>query len=685
MATPSGGRPRRAPSTPPPSFVAAGSGGDGSGDGSGSGGSGGGGGGGDSDSPGGNGSSPGGDGDRPRTQSSGSDEVRAAPQLQDEARKEHRRKKRDSRAFALWRRLYRRRWLRQYVENGTLVREGSTRVIGTDELFMDLIVVSCTSAVGQVLRKAPNPGYRDVEKFALLFASVWGIWRDAGWLWNMFSSCGDLTEKLVVYLAMAALCGVGVSAPLAFTSDEAARGVGFSAFASSVFLGLSFVLYGWHEPILNHRSNLWNYATGYGLCIILTAIPYLLAGAVGSPNVRRALFWVAIGTVQSRLVWYPVLFRQVHKLYHRDPALPSVNVESLAEKAQLLTLIVLGESMLVLLLEGAAVLSDGADLGRIMIILALGTLITYSYHSVYFDLDKPVLPQGHHALRYKVWTGMAWILGHLLYHMSLVLAAASLGWVVRGAALRTADGEADPFLRAERIIFSCSWAAVYCLSAGLSALHDGGPRAVTKLPRLVTRVVLATTLAVVLPLKRDRLSALDVLIITTCISRLIVIVEVVLNETDRLRWWVKVPAELKKKAEDAQRGSDASGEEGVGHAGNTAAGTESGSSSSDGSSDEEEDVEKGKPRRGRCSGEDGCWSWRRRVTPPLGSVSVRAEADPPGVGSSGVSADSLDAPARSRARVSRGRHSFDRREERRRQRQYEKADQAGGFSLSFVG
>lgn len=59
--------------------------------------------------------------------------------MQDEARKEHRRKKRESRAFALWRRLYRRRWLRQYVENGTLVREGSTRVIGTDELFMDLI------------------------------------------------------------------------------------------------------------------------------------------------------------------------------------------------------------------------------------------------------------------------------------------------------------------------------------------------------------------------------------------------------------------------------------------------------------------------------------------------------------------------------------------------------------------
>lgn len=49
------------------------------------------------------------------------------------------------------------------------------------------------------------------------------------------------------------------------------------------------------------------------------------------------------------------------------------------------------------------------DLGRIMVVLAMGTLITYSYHSVYFDLDKPVLPQGHHALRYKVWTGMAWV------------------------------------------------------------------------------------------------------------------------------------------------------------------------------------------------------------------------------------------------------------------------------------
>lgn len=64
---------------------------------------------------------------------------------------------------------------------------------------------------------------------------------------------------------MASLCGVGVSAPLAFTLDEAARGVGFSAFVSSVFLGLAFVLYGWHEPILRHSSNLWNYATGYGI------------------------------------------------------------------------------------------------------------------------------------------------------------------------------------------------------------------------------------------------------------------------------------------------------------------------------------------------------------------------------------------------------------------------------------
>lgn len=107
--------------------------------------------------------------------------------------------------------------------------------------------------------------------------------------------------------------------------------------------------------------------------------------------------------------------------------------------------------MLVLLLEGAAVLQAGADLGRIMLVLAMGTLITYSYHSVYFDLDKPVLPQGHHALRYKIYTGMAWILVHLLFHMSLVLAAASLGWVIRAAALRTAVGVSDPFLRSERI------------------------------------------------------------------------------------------------------------------------------------------------------------------------------------------------------------------------------------------
>lgn len=235
------------------------------------------------------GGSVGGGGESPRTDSSGAGRVREAPRLQEEARMEHRRRKRESRWFALWRRLYRRRWLRQYVENGMLAREGRTRVIGTDELFMDLIgtrspvwclgvgvgrvmslgcaselpdemvgggglmpvtrsvpwwlrtaaqeaplsisggqysrthwfmpfyfcvrvafvcpsrvcggfhlplhpcigvVVSCTSAVGQVLRKSPDPGYRDVEKFSLLFASVWGIWRDAGTLGGRRSGGG---------------------------------------------------------------------------------------------------------------------------------------------------------------------------------------------------------------------------------------------------------------------------------------------------------------------------------------------------------------------------------------------------------------------------------------------------------------------------------------------------------------
>jgi len=32
-----------------------------------------------------------------------------------------------------------------------------------------------------------------------------------------------------------------------------------------------------------------------------------------------------------------------------------------------------------------------------MLILALGTLLMYGYHSMYFDLDKPVLPQGTSA------------------------------------------------------------------------------------------------------------------------------------------------------------------------------------------------------------------------------------------------------------------------------------------------
>lgn len=86
----------------------------------------------------------------------------------------------------------------------------------------------------------------------------------------------------------------------------------------------------------------------------------------------------------------------------------------------------------------------------------------------------------------------------------------------------------------------------------------------TKAPRLVTRILLATTLAVTLPIVRARRSAMDVLIITTCVSPLIVLTEVVLNETDRLRWRVKLPTELKKRADEARRDSEGSGEKGGG-------------------------------------------------------------------------------------------------------------------------
>ncbi|GAB0496387.1 hypothetical protein MMPV_007699 [Pyropia vietnamensis] len=540
-------------------------------------------------------------------------------------------------------RLARRRWLRQYFDADVLVREMSVRKITNDELFLDLvrrqgggggggssgsgkggavaILVATIAVLGHELRVAIT--WPAVEKFLLLFAVVWAVWRDAAFLFNTFGSTGDLLEKMFVFLTVLALCGIGVGAHSAFTST--ATWVSACAFFSLFFIAATSALFGFREPRLRAASTpppddaataagrppprrslravlATNFVVASAVVTVLTAVPYLAAAVVGTRS-RRAvvvLYWVGALVNQSRASVFPLLYR---KVVRRRPGtvMPAVNIEALTEKYGLLTLIVMGESLLAILFEGGTVLtlpSDVIDMGRLYASTLCGVAIAFSFKLLYMDVDNRVFRRGVHAIRWNRKAGIVWSVTHLYFHAALILSATGLGIILRAAAVRpaaataaaaaaTAAATAAPAAAtaaageellmtavsragggsggsvsagaggaaggaastaadtlgsavisgATRWVFSVGTFGALLLLVVLASTHKSGPRAATRRWRLPARAVIAIAGLLALPLGGDRLDPLVLLCLVAAVVWAATATEFVLIEADRIGWF----------------------------------------------------------------------------------------------------------------------------------------------------
>ncbi|KAI0564344.1 Low temperature requirement A protein [Gracilaria domingensis] len=431
----------------------------------------------------------------------------APPPLRERDRKETRNLK--NKAF---RTLFDKRHLQQYFYAETLYRSPHTRTVRPDELFFDLVLVGGIAALGHELRENFS-SWKDVEKFFLLFSAIYSSWRVIIMMWNFWDIKNDLFEKISIYAVFFCLIGIALGAHGAF-QDGIRPYVAICSFLATAIP--SAVSYYWasKEPLLRNPHNRFNQLKAVSAVGIISVLPYFAAAFVGSERATRILYWIPLVAQFFSVHLTGSLYRALHR--NRPATRLAVNIELMVEKYEVLTMIVLGESVIGILFEaGKFVTSEGARLGRLYAVAAATAAMLYSLQTLYINVDSPILKGGQHAIRHNAYYGIAWSQLHTLYHMALILFATGLGisihdvvlppksdavarWLVR-AGEEGAKSAAFTFERKQRWLFSVGWGMSMIISAVFSALHKGGPRAASKSYRIAARVTAVLAIMIGLP------------------------------------------------------------------------------------------------------------------------------------------------------------------------------------------
>jgi len=311
--------------------------------------------------------------------------------------------------------LWRPRHLRQYIQDGTLVRQKKTRVAGHSELFFDLIIVSCLAALGHQARdKFGDSG--DLQKIFLLYTVVWFSWRDTVFLINVLGSESDLLETVATLLIMLPLTGIGVGSHDLFTSTSTA--VPASCFLSFLFISVGLLLASRATPppvpsadpapdpnfdaaaASDTSSSVdaeapatatFPYLVIAAAITLVAAMPYLAAAVVSSESAIVGLLWagVALNFPREALMQW-IATRRVSG--RPNLVIPAVNIEALSERYGLLTIIVTGESLLSILFEASSVLTANTDrvsVVRLYVASAFGLTIAYSFYRYVVPTRSP--------------------------------------------------------------------------------------------------------------------------------------------------------------------------------------------------------------------------------------------------------------------------------------------------------
>ena len=269
--------------------------------------------------------------------------------------------------------------------------EHPAQVVPFLELFYDLVFVASTMVISNEFSHSAN--WRVGGTCALMFALLWLLWFHTTVLMNV-ERRDDLGQRGLVFAQMFMI----FVTTLAFVDSDIADvdlvGVGY-------LIAVLIVAYGHHriadlpDPVGGWARSRRNRLTVAGAVVF--------AGILVPDGIDWVLYAIAIA-----LLVLPTSFTS-----WRGRPVPPVDEHHLAERAALLTLIVMGEAFV----KSALVISSGSITGWDMIAVAVLFVILFGLFAAYFD-DIPKA-----GIRAGDLSAEVWLLAHLIMQLSIVALA----------------------------------------------------------------------------------------------------------------------------------------------------------------------------------------------------------------------------------------------------------------------
>ena len=288
------------------------------------------------------------------------------------------------------------------------------RVATPLELLFDLVFVVAIAQAAEGLHHAIVEHHTLVglEGFLMVFFAIWWAWMNFTWFASAYD-IDDVPYRLAVFvqIAGALVLAGGVTAMLE------ARVPNVAVLGGYVLMRLALVAQ-WLRAAASdppRRVMAYRYAAG----ITLTQAAWL--AMLWMPQYWHAGFAVLVSLELAVAVFAE---RAAGSPWHPH---------HIAERYGLLTLIVLGESILAGTLAVQSALVSGQALGDLIALIAGGLLLVFSMWWVYFD--RPV-----HDLLTSVRTAIEWGYGHYVVFASAAAVGAGLAVSVDQVTARTGIG-----------------------------------------------------------------------------------------------------------------------------------------------------------------------------------------------------------------------------------------------------
>lgn len=259
------------------------------------------------------------------------------------------------------------------------------RAVGSLELFFDLVFVVVISRLAHHLLGHHDPA--DVTRFAVQFLAVFWVWNGFTFYIERFESDG-LENRLLAFVAILPVAGLAVFAEEGL--EETYVGFAVSYLLARAVNQISWARAGYHVRVF--RAVSLRFHAGYAVAAAIVVASFTTEGGL-----RVALFSLAV-LVEIATPWFTV---------GQQSALPHLSTSKFPERFSLLTIIVLGESV-VGVIVGLSELREREVLGVSGVVAgALGLAVGFSLWWIYFDFVARRAP------RPVFLTALIWVYLHL--------------------------------------------------------------------------------------------------------------------------------------------------------------------------------------------------------------------------------------------------------------------------------